>query len=101
MAEATKKTYKLEVIVKKRKNHATGKEFKTYACKTKDGTWFELRFTTDVPNDKIPVSHSFIYVGEDKINVDKRNEYPKVWVREVLAVEQIERPMEDLTQYFD
>ena len=101
MAEATKKMYKLEVIVKKRKNHATGREFKTYACKTKEGAWFELRFTTDVSQDKIPASHSYIFVGEDKINVDKRNEYPKVWVREVLEVEQIERPMEDLTQYFD
>lgn len=99
--ETNKATYRLEVIVKKRKNHATGREFKTYACKTKDGKWFELRFTTDVPTDKIPVSHSFIAVQADKINVDKRNEYPKVWVREVLEVEQIERPMEDLTQYFE
>lgn len=93
--------YKLEVICKTRKNHATGKEFKTYAVKTKEDKWFEARFTTDVPKIMLPVSHSYITVAGDKMNVDKRNEYPKVWIREVLDIEQIERPIEDLGQYFE
>ena len=95
------KTLKIEVIVKRRKNHLNGHDFTCYACKMRDGKWYDLKFTKDVPQDKLPKSHSNIYVLESNINLDKRTKYLKVWVKAVERLEMIEKPLEDLTQYFE
>ena len=92
---------KLEVIVKKRENHVTKHEFTCYAVKMKDGKWYDLRFTKDVPVDQLPKSYSNVFVNADNINLDKRTKYVKVWVKKVERIEPIERPIDDLGQYFD
>ena len=98
--EATK-TYELEIIVRKKKNKTNGNTFTTYAVKMKDGKWLETRFTQDVPKSKIPTAYSKIVVFQDMMNIDKRGKYPKLWIKDVVSVEPLERPIEDLSQYFE
>ena len=98
--EATK-TYELEIIVRKKQNKTTGNMFSTYAVKMKDGKWIETRFTQDVPKSKMPVAWSKIKVGADSLSIDKRGKYPKLWIRAIDSVTQLERPIEDLEQYFE
>ena len=98
--EATK-TYELQIIVRKKKNKTNGNMFTTYAVKMKDGKWIETRFTQDVPKSKMPVAWSKIKVSADSLSIDKRGKYPKLWIRAVDSVTQLERPIEDLEQYFE
>ena len=100
-ASEAKKTYELEIIVRKKKNKANGNTFTTYAVKMKDGKWIETRFTQDVPKSKMPVAWSKIKVSADSLSIDKRGTYPKLWIRAVDSVTQLERPIEDLEQYFE
>ncbi|MBO7693997.1 MAG: hypothetical protein J6T10_15365 [Methanobrevibacter sp.] len=99
--EAKTKTMKLEVIVRKRLNHVNNHEFTCYAVKMKDGNWRDLRFTKDVPDDKKPKAYSNIYVKAENISLDTRGKYVKVWVKAVERVKALQRPLEDLSQYFD
>jgi hypothetical protein len=109
MKESTTATAerKFEMIAKKRINHVTGHTFTSYAVKTKevnsDGkpVWMNVRFSKEVAIEEIPSSHSYIFVDADKCHVDKRNETPKLWINKINRVEHIERPMEDLDQYFE
>lgn len=101
VAKQKAKLFKIEVYVKHETNHKTKKEFTFFACKMKDGKWRDLKFTTDVPKESLPVSHSFIFVRSDKMNIDKSKKYPVTWVQAIERLEVIERPLEDLTQYFD
>ena len=100
-ATESKKTYELQIIVRKKKNKTNGNMFKTYAVKMKEGKWIETRFTQDVPKSKMPTAYSTNVVSEDMMNIDKRGKYPKLWIRAVDSVTQLERPIEDLEQYFE
>ena len=97
----TKKNYELEIIVRKKKNKTNGNMFTTYAVKMKDGKWIETRFTQDVPKSKMPSAYSKIIVSPTMMNIDKRGKYPKLWIKGVESVEPLERPMDDLSQYFE
>lgn len=97
----TKKNYELEIIVRKKKNKTNGNIFTTYAVKMKDGKWIETRFTQDVPKSKMPSAYSKIIVSPSMMNIDKRGKYPKLWIKGVESVEPLERPMDDLSQYFE
>ena len=97
----TKKNYTLEIIVRKKKNKTNGNTFTTYAAKMKDGKWIETRFTQDVPKSKMPSAYSKIVVSHDMMNIDKRGKYPKLWIKGVESVKPLERPIEDLSQYFE
>lgn len=97
----TKKNYELEIIVRKKKNKTNGNMFTTYAAKMKGGKWIETRFTQDVPKSKMPTAYSKIVVSQDMMNIDKRGKYPKLWIKGVESVEPLERPIEDLSQYFE
>ena len=100
VTEATK-TYELETIVRKKKNKTNGSMFTTYAVKMKDGKWIETRFTKNVPKSKMPTAYSKIVVSQDMMNIDKRGKYPKLWIKGVESVEPLERPIDDLSQYFE
>ena len=100
-ATEVKKSYTLEIIVRKKKNKTNGNMFTTYAVKMKDGKWIETRFTQDVPKSKMPSAYSKIVVFPDMMNIDKRGKYPKLWIKGVESVEPLERPMDDLSQYFE
>lgn len=95
------KTRKLEIIVKQRENKVNHKKFQSYAVKMKGDKWVDTRFVTSIPKEELPKSHSFIFVDDDKMNMDKRGQYPKLWIREIKSIELIERPLEDLDQYFE
>ena len=95
------KTYELEIIVRKKKNKTNGNTFTTYAVKMKDGKWIETWFTQDVPKSKMPIAWSKIKVSADSLSIDKRGKYPKLWIRAVDSVTQLERPIDDLEQYFE
>ena len=97
----SKKNYELEIIVRKKKNKTNGNMFTTYAVKMKDGKWIETRFTQDVPKSKMPSAYSKIIVSPTMMNIDKRGKYPKLWIKGVESVEPLERPMDDLSQYFE
>ena len=97
----TKKNYTLEIIVRKKKNKTNGNTFTTYAAKMKDGKWIETRFTQDVPKSKMPSAYSKIVVSHDMMNIDKRGKYPKLWIKGVESVKPLERPIDDLSQYFE
>lgn len=103
MAKQTEavKTFELEIIVRKKKNKTTDNVFSTYAVKQKDGKWIEVRFTTDIPKSKLPTSWSKIKVNADSMSIDKRGKYPKLWIRAIESITPLERPIEDLEQYFD
>lgn len=96
-----KKYFHLEIIVRKKKNKTNGNIFTTYSVKMKDGKWIETRFTQDVPKSKMPLAYSKIVVSHDMMNIDKRGKYPKLWIKGVESVEPLERPIEDLSQYFE
>ena len=100
-AVETKKNYTLEIIVRKKKNKTNGNIFTTYAVKMKDGKWIETRFTQDVPKSKMPSAYSEIVVSPDMMNIDKRGKYPKLWIKGVESVKPLERPIDDLSQYFE
>ena len=100
-ATEVKKSYTLEIIVRKKKNKTNGNMLTTYAVKMKDGKWIETRFTQDVPKSKMPSAYSKIVVFPDMMNIDKRGKYPKLWIKGVESVEPLERPMDDLSQYFE
>lgn len=97
----SKKNYELEIIVRKKKNKTNGNIFTTYAVKMKDGKWIETRFTQDVPKSKMPSAYSKIIVSPTMMNIDKRGKYPKLWIKGVESVKPLERPMDDLSQYFE
>lgn len=100
-AQEATKTYELQIIVRKKKNKTNGNMFTTYAVKMKDGKWIETRFTQDVPKSKMPIAWSKITVNADSLSIDKRGKFPKLWIRAVDSITQLERPIEDLEQYFD
>lgn len=95
------KMYELEIIVRKKKNKTNGNMFTTYAVKMKDGKWIETRFTQDVPKSKMPSAYSKIIVSPSMMNIDKRGKYPKLWIKGIESVKPLERPIEDLSQYFE
>lgn len=101
MEKEKKQLFRLEVLVKNRKNKSTGNSFKSYCCRKADSDekWTDLRFTKEVTN--LPQSHSIIYVPVNDLNIDRRNQYPKIWVKSVDRIEVIDKPIEDLSQYFE
>lgn len=90
---------RLEVIVRNKINRHNGKQFKTYATKLKDGKWCEVRFTRDVT--EFPVAYSELICESENVNFDRRNKYPICWIKGVVSIKQLERPVEDMTQYFE
>lgn len=98
--------FKLETIVRSKENHKTHAKFTTYAVKVDKvqfgREWLELRFTKDVPAEVKPTAYSLMFVEPDDIHIDRRNvDYPVVWIKAVKKIEALERPKEDLTQYFE
>lgn len=66
-----------------------GKKFKAYQCLDGDGNTVDLKFTRDCHN--VPTERCFIYVDSDKVNVNRKKEYPVVWVKDVNRIEPIEK----------
>ena len=69
------------------------------SLKLKDGKWCEVRFTRDVT--ELPVAYSELICESENVNFDRRNKYPICWIKGVVSIKQLERPVEDMTQYFE
>lgn len=66
---------------------------------TKKDTLFSVKFTKDVPADIIPNVSSTL-ICEDK-NVSISFEKEQVWISGVEDISPMERPVTDLSQYFE
>lgn len=63
-----------------------GKErkFKTYHTFSKNGRRTDVKFTEDVENK--PKENCFVEVAYDKMNLNTRDRYPILWIKEVVAI---------------
>lgn len=60
------------------------RKFKTYHTFGKNGRRTDVKFTEDVENK--PKENCFVEVDYNKINLNTRDRYPVLWVKEVLAI---------------
>lgn len=65
----------------------------------KEDVLCSVKFTKDVPDDMIPEVSSTL-ICEDK-NVSLNHNLNQVWITKILDVSPMERPVEDLSQYFE
>lgn len=93
--------YSIKVFVKK-VTLDDGRKFNTFFTKLKDGKTATVKFTRNV---ELPKASVELIVPIDKIN---RNVYDNngrervvFWISEVTETKELERPIEDLSQYFD
>lgn len=96
-----KNYYSIKVFVKK-VILDDGRKFNTFFTKLKDDTTATLKFTRNV---ELPKASAELIVPVDKIN---RNVYDNngrkrvvFWISEVTEMKELERPVTDLSQYFD
>lgn len=80
----TIKTIKV-VVTEKAKD---GKKFNVYETFDKKGNRMNLKFTKDVKD--LPTATCYAKVNADDMSVDRRKEYPVVWVRAVVEYETLE-----------
>lgn len=76
-------------IYKKAITTKEGKSFDVFKCIDKMGKKVDLKFTKAVKN--LPDDSGFIYVEDDKINLDTHSRYPVYWVKGVENYERFER----------
>lgn len=93
--------YSIKVFIKK-VTLEDGRKFNSFFTRMKDGKTATVKFTRNV---ELPKSSSELIVPVDKIN---RNVYDNngrerivFWISEVTETKELERPVEDLSQYFD
>lgn len=65
----------------------------------KEDVLFSVKFTKDVPSDVIP-NVSSILICDDK-NVTINHDKKQVWITGIKDVSPMERPVTDLSQYFE
>lgn len=73
-------------IIKRVVTTKEGKSFDTFKAVQKNGKLIDCKFTKDVKN--LPDESCFMYVEEDKINIDKNKKYPTLWVKKVVKYEE-------------
>lgn len=90
---------KIKVYVKQMTNKETGEKFNSYKAVTKQGK-IDLRFTQDVAEEKRPTELSYIFVPEDKVNVNQKSEFPVMWVSAITKIEPVEFK-QNINDYLD
>lgn len=93
--------YSIKVFIKK-VTLDDGRKFSAFFTRLKDGKTATVKFTRNV---ELPKTSVELVVPIDKIN---RNVYDNngrervvFWISEVTEMKELERPVEDLSQYFD
>ena len=78
------KMYKIEIFHKVgvRKD---GCKFLYYITKGSDGVWYNVKFRRSVKN--VPDKGGTLYIKSDKLSVDRRGEFPVVWIHEIADFE--------------
>ncbi|MBO5712588.1 MAG: hypothetical protein J6R88_00075 [Clostridia bacterium] len=79
-------TKKIKVIVSQRQTK-DGKKFNAYETLDKKGNKMTLKFTQAVKD--LPERTCYANVNVDDMNVDRRKEYPVVWVKAVDSYEEL------------
>ena len=75
-----------------------GKKFKAYKTIGKGGRKMDVRFVRDCKN--VPTEPSVIVVDECNCNVDTTRQYPILWIKDVVCIEEFERK-NNTSDYFD
>lgn len=65
----------------------------------KEDELYSVKFTKDVPTDSVPIFSSNIICDATHVNVN--HNLRQVWITTVESVTPMERPVEDLRQYFE
>lgn len=79
-------TKKLKVRVTERTTKE-GRKFNAYSTFSKNGRRTELKFTKGVKD--VPTEDCYIEVAKTDMNLNTSGEYPVVWVKNVIAIEEI------------
>lgn len=74
------KMYKIEIYRKVGVRKDGGKFF-YYITKGSDGVWYNVKFRRSVRN--VPDLSGTLYVRSDKLSVDRRGEFPTIWIHEI------------------
>ncbi|HNV62173.1 MAG TPA: hypothetical protein PKN54_04410 [Candidatus Cloacimonas acidaminovorans] len=85
----SEQAFSIEIVAKKltiKNGTNAGKPFTAYKAITKGGKLIDLAFTQEVSNAPKEEGRYVITVPVSKINLDKKNLFPKVWVKEVTSV---------------
>lgn len=79
------KMYKIEIYRKVGVRKSDGREFYYFITKGSDGVWYNVKFRRSVRN--VPDLSGTIYVKSGKLSVDRRGEYPVLWIHEIADFE--------------
>ena len=75
-----------------------GKKFNAYKTLANGGRKMDVRFVRNCKN--IPTEPCVIVCEEDKCNVDTTRQYPILWIKDVVRIEEFERK-NNVSEYFD
>lgn len=75
-----------------------GKKFKAYKTIGKGGRKMDVRFVRDCNN--VPTEPCVIVVNDENCNVDTTRQYPILWVKDVVRIEDFEHK-NNTSDYFD
>lgn len=79
------KMYKIEIYRKVGVRKADGGKFYYYITKDANGVWYNVKFRRSVRN--VPDVSGTLYVEAGKLSVDRRGEYPVLWIHEIADFE--------------
>lgn len=75
-----------------------GNKFKAYKTIGKGGKKIDVRFVRDCAN--IPLEPCVIVVDDHDCNVDTTRQYPILWVKDIIRIEDFERK-NNVAEFFD
>lgn len=65
----------------------------------KEDDLYSVKFTKDVPSDCIPDHSAYLICDEQHVNMNTIKR--QVWITKIVSVIPMERPVTDLSQYFE
>lgn len=80
-------TRKIKIKVAQKKT-ADGRTFNTYKTFSKNSRAMEVKFRKEVK--LLPEKDCYVVVSEDAINVNDSGEYPVVWIKDVISIEDLQ-----------
>lgn len=94
---------KIKIIVSERETK-DGRKFNVYKAVTKNGRLMDAKFRKDV--SKVPEETSYVHVLEGNMNIDRKREYPVLWISEVEEITTIKEEHDEqdkkvINEYFD
>ena len=69
------------------KTTSTGKKFPTFKTTSKNGRLIDVKFRQSVNN--VPSTNCIVIVDEDKCHLNTSNEYPVLWIEEIVEIKSI------------